>query len=57
MTVPEGCVGLEFPDGSKPDAARTGGHVEVDSRQEHAIRKGWYGQHGVISGTLYSFGT
>lgn len=36
--VPEGCVGIDFPDGSKAHARELGGVVEVSDRQAKMIR-------------------
>jgi hypothetical protein len=57
VTVPAGCTGLDFADGSKVSPSRQGGSVEVSDEHARAIKRGWYGETGTITTTGYSFGT
>ena len=57
MTLPAGCVGLDFADGAKTPETAQGTSIEISDRNAHYISKSWYGQNGVISSTGYSFGT
>jgi hypothetical protein len=56
VTVPDGCRRLDMEDGTRYRAG-AGGHVEVSSEHEAALRRGWYGQSGVISGQSFTLGT
>lgn len=38
VEVPEGCIGLDFPDGSKSDAKDRAGMVEISDRQASMLR-------------------
>lgn len=57
VTLPRGCTGLDFADGTRVSAGREGSTVEVSSRNTKFLQNSWYGQTGVISGTGFSFGT
>jgi hypothetical protein len=55
--MPDGCYGLDMGDGAKYDA-KPGGVVDVEPAHARAIRRGWYGQSGVMrGGPQFSFGT
>lgn len=56
VTVPDGCKKLEMEDGTKYKAG-AGGHVDVTDDHASALRRGWYGQAGVITGQSYTLGT
>ncbi len=56
VAVPSGCYGLEFQDGSKPDANRQG-IVDVTEEQAKALKNSWAGEVGVMSSQSLSFGT
>lgn len=56
VTLPDGCTGLEFADGTKVDGRA--GAAEVTERQAHDIDKSWYRRSGVMrGGQAFSFGT
>lgn len=56
VTLPDGCMGLEFSDGTKVDGRA--GSAEVTERQARDIDKSWYRRSGVMrGGTQFSFGT
>lgn len=49
VNLPPGCYGIDFPDGTRYNPPRRGaGHVQVSDRHADAIRRGWYGQAGVM---------
>lgn len=57
VRLPDGCHGLDLADGTKYDAS-PGGVVDVEPGHARAIRRGWYGQNGVMrDGPQFSFGT
>jgi hypothetical protein len=47
VTVPPGCTGLDMADGTRYNADRHG-RVQVADRHARAIRRGWYGDSGVM---------
>lgn len=58
VQLPDGCTGLDFADGTKYDAPRQGGTVDLDSGHARYVGTSWYGQNGVMTGaTNFSFGT
>jgi hypothetical protein len=57
ITVPSGCTGLDMADGTRYDAPKQGTSIEVPAGHARAIKRSWYGQAGVITGTSYVVGT
>lgn len=59
VTLPSGCAGLDMADGTRYDAPKQGTSIEVDDRHASAIKRGWYGDSGVIStnGLAVALGT
>jgi hypothetical protein len=56
VTLPDGCTGLEFADGTKIDGRA--GVAEVSEHQAHDIDKSWYRRSGVMrGGQAFSLGT
>lgn len=56
VTLPDGCMGLEFSNGSKVDGRA--GVAEVSERQARDIDKSWYRRSGVMrGGQQFSLGT
>jgi len=56
VTLPTGCVGLEFSDGTKVDGRA--GTAEVTETQARDIDHSWYRRAGVMrGGQQFSFGT
>jgi len=47
VSVPPGCRGLDMQDGTRYTVPRDG-QVHVADRHADAIRRGWYGQSGVM---------
>lgn len=47
VNLPPGCYGLDMQDGTRYTANRDG-QVLVRDQHAAAIRKGWYGQSGVM---------
>lgn len=47
VTVPPGCTGLDMQDGTRYNATRDG-RIQVEPRHADAIKRGWYGQSGVM---------
>ncbi len=48
VTLPPGCFGLSMQDGTTYNRPNQAGWVEVSDRHADAIRRGWYGQTGVM---------
>jgi hypothetical protein len=58
IRLPDGCTGLDFADGTKYDAPRQGGTVDLEPGHARNIGTSWYGQTGVMSSSQqFSFGT
>jgi len=57
VTLPSGCRGLDMADKTKYTADRQGSSIEVEPEHARAIKRGYYGDADIISGTRYSFGT
>jgi hypothetical protein len=56
VTLPDGCLGLEFSDGTKVDGRA--GAAEVTETQARDIDHSWYRRAGVMrGGVAFSFGT
>jgi hypothetical protein len=56
VTLPDGCSGLEFADGTKVNGRA--GTAEVSDDHARQIDKSWYRSAGVMrSGQQFSFGT
>src|SRR5580700_10617851 len=56
VTLPDGCMGLEFSDGTKVDGRA--GAAEVTETQARDIDHSWYRRAGVMrGGPAFSFGT
>lgn len=57
INLPDGCTGLDFPDGSKVDG-KQGSTVEVSENQARAIDGSWYSRSNVMnSSQQLMFGT
>lgn len=56
ISLPDGCKGLDFPDGSKV-SGKGGGSVEVSEAQARQIDNSWYGRSNVMGGQKLQFGT
>lgn len=58
IRLPDGCTGLDFADGTKYDAPRQGGTVDLEPAHARHVGTSWYGQTGVMSSSQqFSFGT
>jgi hypothetical protein len=56
ITLPDGCMGVEFADGTKYDGR--GSAVEVSDAHARAVDKSWYRGAGVMrGGQQFSLGT
>lgn len=56
VSLPDGCMGLEFADGTKVDGRA--GTAEVSEDHARQINKSWYRGAGVMrGGQQFSFGT
>lgn len=49
VQLPDGCTGLDMPDGTRYNAT-AGGTVEVDTRHADTIAGSWYQQAGIMTG-------
>ena len=56
FTVPDGCTGVELPNGKKIDANRQGHIVIDDARDERSAAKSVFASNGVLSRTALGFG-
>lgn len=57
IALPDGCMGLDFADGTRVDADGRG-RVDVPESYARQIGKSWYGSAGVMAGgERFSFGT
>jgi len=50
VSVPPGCTGLDMADGTRYNADRNG-RVQVGDTHAAHIRRGWYGQSGLMTAT------
>jgi hypothetical protein len=57
VTLPSGCTGLDMADGTKYTADRQGSSIDIDGGHARAVRRGYYGDADIMTGTRYSFGT
>lgn len=51
VKLPPGCYGLTMQDGTRYDPNHGSSVVEVSDTHASAIRRGWYGQTGVMVAT------
>jgi hypothetical protein len=56
VTLPDGCYGMDFDDGSRVNG-REGATVEVTDSQAAQIDNSWYSRSGIVNRQRLSFGT